>query len=88
MLLGGLLTFVTHRSSALVTPADPFRGMVKYGALMFARMTFALVALAVYYVAARDGLAPFGVALGISFVVGLVVEAVRASCPNISHTSA
>lgn len=88
MLLGGLLTFVSRRSSELVTPYDPFRGMVKYGALMLARMSFAIVALALYFIVARDGIAPFGVALGVSFVAGLLIEAVRASCPHISRTSA
>jgi len=87
-LLGVLLTFVSRRSSALVTPRDPFRGMAIYGIFMLARMTFAILALALYYVAARDGLAPFGFALGISFVAGLVYEAVKASRPHAFHTLA
>ena len=84
MLLGVLLTFVSRRSSAFVTPRDPFRGMAVYGAFMLARMLFAILALALYYVAAREGLVPFGLALGISFVAGLVFEAVRLSCPRSS----
>lgn len=87
-LLGGLLTFVCHRASSLVTPADPMRGMVMYGAIMIARMTFALLALAVYFIAARDGLVPFGFALGFSFVLGLFYEAVKASGMHTSRTSA
>ncbi len=87
-LLGGLLTFVSHRASSLVTPFDPMRGMVMYGAIMLARMTVALMALGLYFLAAPAGLTAFGVALGFSFVLGLFYEAAKASGLHLSRTSA
>jgi hypothetical protein len=87
-LLGALLTFVSHRASAFVTPNDPMRGMAIYGFFMIARMLSSLLALGVYFVAAPDGLAPFGFALGLSFIAGLAFEAVKVSRLDTSRTSA
>lgn len=88
VLLGAVLTLVAERAVRVVTPADPFRGMVLVTLLMGARFTVAAAALAAYYSFARDGLAPFGIALSFSFVAGLVFEAVRVSRPHVPHTSA
>lgn len=87
-LLGVLLTLVSRRASRLVTPDDPMRGFAIYGAIMVARMFVVVAALAIFYVVAPDGLAPFGMTLGISFIAGLAYEAVKASRFNASHTSA
>jgi hypothetical protein len=86
--LGATLTFVAERAVRLVTPADPFRGMVLVTLLMGARFMIAALALALFYRFAHQGLAPFGIALGVSFVAGLSLEAVRISRPHLSHTSA
>lgn len=87
-LFGGLLTLVSRRASAVVTPDDPMRGVAIYGAIMIGRLFTAVIALAAFYLAAPDGLAPFGLALGVSFIAGLGFEAVKASRLNTSHTSA
>ena len=87
-LLGVLLTLVSRRASAVVTPDDPARGVAIYGAIMVGRLFTAVIALAVFYLAVPEGLAPFGLALGLSFIAGLGFEAVKASRLNTSHTSA
>lgn len=87
VLFGVLLMAVSHRAVSFVTPDDPLRGVVLVGALMGARFMAALGALAVFYFFARNGLAPFGIALVFSFVVGLFVEAFRLSGPHASRTS-
>lgn len=87
-LLGVLLTRVSRRASAVVTPDDPMRGVAIYGAIMIGRLLTAVLALAVFYLAAPDGLAPFGLALGLSFIAGLGFEAVKASRIPTSHTPA
>jgi len=87
-LLGVLLTFVSHRASAYVTPRDPMRGLAVVIAMTGARFALALSALAAYSIFAHDGLAPFGFALGTSFIAGLGFEAVKASRLSASHTSA
>lgn len=56
--------------------------------MMGARFFVSLVFLAIYYRLAPAGLAPFGVALALSFVAGLFVEAVRIVRPHVPHTSA
>ena len=86
--LGVLLTLVSRRASRLVTPADPMRGFAIYGAVMVGRMFAALATLGILYLVAPDGLAPFSLSLGVSFIAGLGYEAVRASRFNASHTSA
>ena len=88
MLLGVALAFIAEWAARLVTPADPFRGMALVSMMMGARFGLAAVALAAYYALAREGLAPFGIALAFSVVAGLVVEAVRVSRPRIPHTPA
>lgn len=87
-LLGVLLTLVSRRASHFVTPDDPMRGVAIYGVFMVARMFAAVAALGVYYLALPEGLAPFGLALGLSFIAGLCLEAVKATRLNTSHTSA
>ena len=87
-LLGVLFTFISHRASGFVTPRDPMRGVAFYGAIMVARMITAVAALGIYFISARDGLAPFGMALGLSFIAGLGFEAVKASRIPTSHTPA
>jgi drug/metabolite transporter (DMT)-like permease len=87
-LLGALLTVVSRRASRFVTPDDPMRGFAIYGAFMLARMIAAFVSLGIYYLAVPEGLPPFGLALGVSFIAGLGYEAVKASRLNTSHTSA
>lgn len=87
-LLGAVLTLVAERAVRLVTPIEPFRGMVLVTLLMGARFSLAALALASFYLFAREGLAPFGIALGVSFIAGLTAEAVRVSRPHLSHTSA
>ena len=87
-LLGVLLTFVSERAAAFVTPADPMRGLAMVAVMMGARFMLSLLALSAYYFFARDGLVPFGFALAISFVAGLAFEAVRVSWPHVPHTSA
>lgn len=87
-LFGVLLTVISRRASRLVTPDDPARGFAIYGAIMVARMFVVVAALGIFYLVAPDGLAPFGMALGVSFIAGLAYEAVKASRLNASHTSA
>lgn len=87
MLLGVLLMVVSHKAVGFVTPADPFGGVVVVGALMGARFALALAALALFYFFARGGLAPFGLALVISFMVGLFVEAIRLIRPHASTST-
>lgn len=87
VLLGILLMAVSHRAIRFVTPADPFGGVVVVGALMGARFMAALAALAVFYFFARAGLAPFGIALVSSFMVGLLVEAIRLVRPHASTST-
>ena len=87
VLFGVSLMVVSHKAVRFVTPADPMTGVVMVGALMGARFMAVLAALAVLYVFARSGLAPFGIALVFSFVAGLFVEAFRLTAPHASHTS-
>jgi hypothetical protein len=71
-----------------VTPEDPSRGFAVVALATGARMVIALAALAAYFVFAPGGLAPFGLALGLSFIAGLAVEAGRASRLNTTHPPA
>ena len=87
-LLGAALTLASERAASFVTPKDPFRGVAIVAVMTGARLLVALLALGAYSLFAPDGLAPFGFALGVSFIVGLALEAVKASRPNVSHTSA
>lgn len=86
--LGVVLTLVSERAVAFVTPEDPMRGLAIVGVMMGLRFALALAALAAYFVFARDGLAAFGLALALSFVAGLAFEAARMSHPRASGTSA
>ena len=88
MALGVVLTLVSERAVAFVTPEDPMRGLAIVGVMMGLRLALALAALAAYFLFARDGLAAFGLTLGLSFVAGLAFEAVRMSHPRASGTSA
>ena len=88
VLLGAVLTIASERAASFVTPEDPFRGVAIVAVMTGVRLLVALIALAAYSFFARDGLVPFGFALGISFIAGLAFEAVRASRPSVSHTSA
>jgi len=88
VLLGAVLTIASERAASFVIPEDPFRGVAIVAVMTGVRLLVAVLALAAYSVFARDGLAPFGLALGVSFVVGLALEAVKASRLNASHTSA
>lgn len=87
-LLGVLFTLISHRASGFVTPRDPMRGMAVYGAVMLARMTLAIGSLGVLATVAPAALAPFGFALGLSFIAGLGFEALKASRIPTSHTPA
>jgi apolipoprotein N-acyltransferase len=86
--LGVFLTYVSHRAVTFVTPEDPMRGLAVVAGMMGARFVAVLVALVVYYVFARAGLVYFGLVLAVSFVAGLMLEAVRMSSVRSSHTSA
>lgn len=88
VLLGAVLTLASERAASFVTPQDPFRGVAIVAVMTGARLLIAVVALAAYSTFAREGLASFGFALGISFVVGLALEAVKASRLSAPHTSA
>jgi len=87
-LLGAALTLVSERAASFVTPQDPFRGMAMVAVMMGLRFFVSLLALAAFYVFAPQGLAPFGLALAITFVAGLAIEAVRVSRPHVPRTSA
>lgn len=87
-LLGVLLMVVSHWAVAFVTPEDPMRGLLIVGMMMGARFALALGALAAFYFFAPRGLAPFGILLAVSFVVGLFFEAVRLSGPRATRTTA
>ena len=87
LMLGVLLTFVSHRAVTFVTPEDPMRGLAVVAAMMGARFLVVLLALGAYFVFARDGLSVFGLTLAFSFVAGLGFEAVRMSRPRASHAS-
>jgi hypothetical protein len=87
LLLGVFLTLIAHRASTHVTPDDPMRGLAWVAGMMGLRFAIALVSLAVYFVFAPQGLAPFGLSLALSFVAGLLIEAVVISSAR-SHTSA
>lgn len=87
MLLGVLLMVVSHRAILFVTPKDPFRGLVIVGVMMGARFCLALASLTLFAVFAPSGLAPFGILLAISFVVGLFIEAVPSSGSRAMSTS-
>ncbi len=87
-LLGVVLTFASERAASFVTPQDPFRGIAIVAVMTGARLLVALLSLAAYSFFARDGLIPFGFALGVSFIAGLALEAVKATRLNTSHTSA
>jgi len=87
-LLGVVLTLVAERAASFVTPENPSRGFAVVALATGARMIAALAALAAYFVFAPGGLAPFGLALGLSFIAGLAVEAGRASRLNTTHPSA
>lgn len=87
VLLGVLLMVVSYRAVCFVTPTDPFGGVVVVGALMGARFLVALAALAGFHFFAPDGLAPFGIALISSFMVGLFVEAIRLVRPHTSTST-
>ena len=87
-LLGIALTLVSERAARFVTPEDPTRGFAMVIVMMGARFFVSLALLAVYYILAPAGLAPFGMALALSFVAGLFVEAVRIIRPHVPHTSA
>jgi len=87
-LLGVLLTFISQRAVSFMTPEDPMRGLAVVAAVMGARFAIAIAALAAYSASAPGALVFFGPALALSFVVGLVFEAARASWPHESRTSA
>ena len=87
-LFGAALTLVSERAASFVTPQDPFRGFAIVAVMTGARLLAALIALGAYSLLAREGLAPFGFALGISFIAGLALEAVKVSRHNATHTSA
>lgn len=88
LLLGVFLTFVSHRAVSFVTPEDPMRGLAVVAGAMGARFLIALTALGAYFLFARAGLEPFGLALAFSFVAGLMFEAVRVSRSHAPHMSA
>ena len=86
LLLGGASTLVSLWASRLVTPEDPTRGFVFVVGLMIIRLTVIIGALAAYFFFARRGLAPFAFAVVISFIGGLVIEAVKLSrTPSIQE---
>lgn len=87
-LLGVALTFVAERAARFVTPVDPMRGFAMVVVMMGARFFVCAIFLAIYYVIAPAALAPFGIALALSFVTGLFFEAVRIIRPHVPHTSA
>ncbi len=87
-LLGAVLTIVAERAASSVTPDNPFRGLAIVITMTGVRLTGAVIALAAYSHFAPAGLVPFGFTLGVSFVVGLGVEALRISLRNATHMSA
>lgn len=88
ILLGVLLTLLSHRAVTFVTPEDPLKGLRVVAVMMGVRFLIALVALGIYYFFAQDGLAAFGISLAVSFVIGLMVEAMRMTRLRASGTSA
>ena len=87
-LLGAVLTFMSHRAAAFVTSEDPMRGLAIVAAMMGVRFVIAIAALGAYFLFARAGLVPFGIALSFSFVAGLAFEAVKLSDFRTFHTPA
>ena len=88
VLLGAVLTLASERAASFVTPEDPLRGFAIVAAMTGARLLVVLLALAAYSILVQDGIIPLGLALGISFVLGLAIEGVKASRPDVSYTSA
>lgn len=88
VLLGVVLTLVAERAASFVTPENPSRGFAIVALATGARMVTALAALGAYFVSAPAGLPAFGFTLGVTFIAGLGLEAVRASRIGASHTSA
>lgn len=87
-LLGVVLTIVAERAASSVTPGNPFRGLAIVIVMTGVRLTGAVIALAAYSYFAPAGLVPFGFTLGVSFVAGLGIEALRISLRNATHMSA
>lgn len=88
VLLGAALTVSSERAASFVTPQNPFHGMVVVIAMMLLRFALSVAALAAFFFFAREGLVAFGVALAVSFITGLVFEAVKVSRLDARHTSA
>jgi len=88
VLLGVVLTLVAERAASFVTPENPSRGLTIVALATGVRMVMALAALGAYFVSAPSGLPVFGFTLGVTFIAGLALEAVRASRIDAPHTSA
>ena len=77
IMLGVLLTLLSERAVTHVTPDDPMRGLAMVSVMMGVRFGLAILTLGLFYFFARDGLAPFGIALALAFIAGLMLETVR-----------
>ncbi|MHB8761870.1 MAG: hypothetical protein ACYC6J_05715 [Coriobacteriia bacterium] len=86
-LLGLLLTFISRRATAHVTPGDAERGMAIVAVMMGLRMIVVIAALAAYFFLARAGFLYFGIALIVAFMAGLAYEAVKTTRSNTTDTS-
>jgi hypothetical protein len=86
--LGVCLTLLSHRSISHVTPENPLKGVALVGLFMAGRFVIAVAALAAYGLFVRSGLVPFGLALTLSFVVGLGYEAFTGSGTGAPRTAA
>lgn len=72
--LGIALLVVSRAVSRLVTPEDPELGFAKVAVAMVIRLALVVAALVVFYVFARPGLMPFGIALVAGFFVMVTFE--------------
>lgn len=72
--LGVALLLVSRAASRLITPADPGLGLAKVAVAMVLRLALVIAALLAFYLWARPGLVPFGVALAGGFILMTVIE--------------
>ncbi len=79
VLVGAALVFLVMRGAKLVTPDDPFGGMVRFLAINTFGMLFAVAVLGILFVYLRSALLPFGSGLVFGFVGSVVVQFLRGS---------
>ncbi len=68
------MLFVTKRASRLLTPESLAIGMAKILLVVGSSLVAAVVALTLLYLYARSALAPFGLALAVSFLAMVSIE--------------